>query len=457
MDFNKAILWSGRLYNLLEKVHLEDYFALDNIIDSHYPQIASKLQTYARHEKIAICSTNGKKTITHLFNQILRANEKTFISNITQDAKKYPVLTSIVMDLSRGLDVFGQNHQKDYYTMALDENELASHFNTIKFDSLLLNNLFVDQKDFCSLEEKRAKIQEAIVLNSKLNLIVNADEPMFFEIDEIKNDAILNKKRTKFYYGFDDIEFCDANFDLAQKNDMLKCPNCGCSLDYKKRFYSHLGQYDCECGFKRPKLDISATAKIFNDYSFLTVYYKDNKYVFKLPYGGVYNAYNALATIALAFYLNIERKVITSVFENYQSLKARDEIFEYKNKNIKVKVIKNPVSLSESVRELYGNKTTKVVFCLNDAHCDGVDTSWIWDANLNSLQGFENKVYVTSNRFDDMALRLKYAGVNPCLMIMDGVIKNALQCCFWELEQNETLLVLTTSSMVDEVYNAFKK
>ena len=117
----------------------------------------------------------------------------------------------------------------------------------------------------------------------------------------------------------------------------------------------------------------------------------------------------------------------------------------------------NPVSLSDSVRELFGNKNSKVVFCLNDSTIDGIDTSWIWDSNLSSLKGFENKIYVTSTRFDDMALRLKYAGVNPCLIVMDEVVKNALQCCFWELEKEENLIVLTTPSVVDEVYNAFKK
>ena len=113
--------------------------------------------------------------------------------------------------------------------------------------------------------------------------------------------------------------------------------------------------------------------------------------------------------------------------------------------------------LSCCLRELYGVKNRKVVFCLNDNICDGVDTSWIWDSNLKSLAGFENKIYVSANRFDDMALRLKYANVNPSLIVMEGSIKNAIQCCYWELEKNETMLILTTPSLVDFIYETLKK
>ena len=457
MDFKTSILWSGRLYNLLEKFGLEHKFNLDSFVDNNLPQVLSNLQTYSKYDKIATCQTNGNKTTTNLLNQILKANNNTYISNVTQDAKKYPPLTSIILDLVSEPNFANMSYEKDYYTMAINEFELDGYFNSMRFNYLHLGNLFVDQKDFISLEEKRERIQKALILNSKLSLIINADEPMFDKIDEIKNDTILNKKRDKFYYGFNNIEYGDDAPFIAQKNDVLKCPNCSCKLDYRKNFYSHLGQYDCECGFRRPALNLSADAKIFSDYIFLTCYYKDNKMVFKLPFGGVHNAYNALGAIAIALNLGIERKVITEAFENYKSIKARDDIFEYKNKQIKVKTIKNPVSLSCCLRELYANKTTKVVFALNDTIEDGLDTSWIWDADFNSMTGFENKVYVCSNRFDDMALRLKYAHINPTLIVMDGSLRNALQCCYWELEKNETMLVLTTPSLVDSVYNIFKK
>ncbi len=454
MKFETIVNLSGKVYSLLEKINLQEKFDLDYLLDNNCPEFASRLQTYSKLGKIAICATNGKSFTLNFLNQILEKNNNSYFTNVFENSKKYPILTSIMLELNRKKHFDLAYDKVDYYTASLDEYELSSYFNIMKFDYLLLGNLFQDQNDFGNLEVKRKKIQEALVLNSKLDLIINADEPYFFKIDDIKNDAIMNKKRSKFFYGFEEIEYSGITRNIVQKNDLAKCPICACSLDYKKRFYSHLGDYDCACGFKRPKLDLSAKAKIFPNYSFLEVFYEDNKYVFKLPFGGISNAYNVLGAIALAFRLGINRKTITKAIEDFNFLRARDEIVKYKGKNIKVKIIKNPTSLSCALEELYGAKNVKVVFALNDDLKDGEDTSWIWGANFEAVRGFENKVYVCSNRFDDMALRLKYSGINPCLIVMDSSVKRAINCCYYELEENETMLILASPSLEDEVYSS---
>ena len=122
-----------------------------------------------------------------------------------------------------------------------------------------------------------------------------------------------------------------------------------------------------------------------------------------------------------------------------------------------IKTVKNPTSLSLALRELYAKKNTKVVFCLNDTLADGIDTSWIWDSNFNSVTQFENKIFVSANRFDDMALRLKYANINPSLIIMDGSIKNAIKCCYWDLEKNESMLIISSPSLIEEIYDILNK
>lgn len=428
------------------------FFDIDNHIDNNMPQFLSRLQTYANLKKISVMGTNGKRTLVHIFNQILQKNDNSFYTNITKEGKRYPAFASIVMELSDYIQNYGLEYKKEYYTMAFDEFELESYFNSMKFDKLLLSNLFYDHKDFTTLNKKRKLIQGAISLNSKLDLIINADEPLFYKIDEIKNDTAQNKKRNKLYYGFDEITFFENDEKYIQDNDILSCPVCGCKLDYKKRHYSHLGIYNCDCGYKRPPLDIRANARIYKDYCFLDCFYQGDKLSFKVPLGGVYNAYNALGAIALAIDLKIHRKTIIEAFDKYKPLRAHDEIINYKNRNIKIKIAKNPVSLAENIKELRGDDYSKVVLCLNDDTEDGKDTSWIWNANFNALSGFENKIYCCSKRFDDMALRLKYANVNPSLIIMDSSIKRAIECCYYDLEDKESMLIVSSPSLIDEIY-----
>ena len=452
MDFQKAVTLSGKVYNFLKKFNLENHLKLDEIIDNYYPEILSRLQNYSKTAKIAISSTNGKKTTLAFLNRIFEENNQTTISNIEKETKKIPVLTSIILELLKSQE------PRDYYSMIFEYFELAPYFNSMRFDYLLLNNLINNQRDLISFEEKKKFIQNAIILNPKLNLIVNADDASLFDIDEIKNDVISSKKRKKILFGFNNVEFYNNAENLGQRNDILKCPNCGCDLVFDKHFYSHLGHYNCECGFRRPKPDIEADATIFPNYLFLNVFYKDEKYAFKMPVGDLYNAYNALGAIAVALELNIPRKIIALALAQCNPIKNRNEVLTIKNKNIKIKLAQNSASLSENLRELYhSDKNYKVVLCLNDALEDGIDTSWIWDSNFSAFRGFENKIYVSGNRFDDMALRLKYAGVNPSLIIMEQSVSHAIECCFWDLTEGENMLIILTPSLIDSVEGAVKK
>lgn len=443
MDFTTSTKILKNTYKLFEKFNLEHFLPLDTIILDRCPEMVSRLQSYCNFKKIALFATNGKKTTLSLFNQILKTNNHSFVTNLSDNSELYCTITALISNLAPNFE------KKDYYTFALDEYELLKSFDYTKFDYLLLSNIFDSQTDFLSLEQKRQKLNEALILNPDINLVINADEPMFFDIKEAKN---------KFYYGFDDIEFAlMSKEDLSQKNDILLCKNCARALNYKKKYYSHIGDYSCKCSMKRPELHLSAKAKIYNDCTYLDVFYKGTKMVFKVPIGGLYNAYNALGAIALAINLGTERKVITDALSNYKPIKFRDEVINYQDKKVKLKIIKNPTSLSESIRELYGTKNTKVVFCLNDDKLDGVDTSWIFDANFESLKDFKNKIYITAPRCDDMALKLKYSGVNPCYMLVDSKIKSAINCCYWDLEENENMLILLTPSLEDKVFNILKK
>lgn len=457
MKFNTAITWFSRAYKFFEAITQEQVGLIDKFVDNNFPQILSELQAFSKKEKIAFLMSNGKKTTVDLFNQIITASGQNYISNVEKNSKIHPCLTSIILELKKNLSEIEEENKKDYYSMAFFENQLMKYFNSMKFDYLVLNNLFFDQKDNLSLLDKKRKIQEALVLNSKINLLVNADEPMFEGIDDINNDTAINTRRNKIYFGFKNVEIFEEGKDTRQDNDVVICPKCGCSLTYKKRYYSHLGEYDCECGFKRPKLDIIGSVKVFADYSFLDVEYKNNKYSFKLPIGGVYNAYNALCAVALALVLGFERKTISTAFENYCPVQFRDEVIEYKNKKIKLKTIKNPTSLTESLREIAQNKNAKVVFALNDRLEDGANSDWIWNANFNSIVNSENKIYTCSRLCDDVALKLKYSGVNPSLIVIDPSIKNTIECCYWELEKSEYMLILATPSLKDDICNILRK
>ena len=48
---------------------------------------------------------------------------------------------------------------------------------------------------------------------------------------------------------------------------------------------------------------------------------------------------------------------------------------------------------------------------INDNYADGRDVSWLWDAEFELLNDVSKSIVVSGTRAEDMALRLKYAGV----------------------------------------------
>src|SRR5262249_38959638 len=97
-------------------------------------------------------------------------------------------------------------------------------------------------------------------------------------------------------------------------------------------------------------------------------------------------------------------------------------------------LVKNPAGANEALRTLRaGGSNLTVLAALNDRTADGRDVSWIWDVDWEAFAGCLGEVVVSGTRADDMALRLKYAGVpverrhveRALVRALDGVVERA--------------------------------
>ena len=89
-----------------------------------------------------------------------------------------------------------------------------------------------------------------------------------------------------------------------------------------------------------------------------------------------------------------------------------------------------------------------MLFILNDNPADGRDVSWIWDAEVEKTTHIKNvnKIFCSGRRAEDIALRLKYAGV-PVELVevnddMDQAIGEVLE------EEVEIIYILPTYTAV---------
>ena len=98
-----------------------------------------------------------------------------------------------------------------------------------------------------------------------------------------------------------------------------------------------------------------------------------------------------------------------------------------------------------------------MVIAINDNLADGRDISWLWDAEFEPLSTLKGNFIVSGQRAEDMALRLKYAGVESsritCIPSLEAALKTALN----STSSNSILWVLPTYTCLLELQKLLKR
>lgn len=357
------------------------------------PDFLNFCSKYILHEKISVTGTNGKTTTAGLIAQILEANNKEVIHN----AQGANMLTGIA-------NVFATNvvpsKRYDNCVLESDEAYLSKLYDYMKLDYLVVTNLFRDQLDrYGELDTTAKKIQSAIDKNKDLVLLLNADDPLV---------ANLGHDNKKLYYGFENIEFAETHTISHAPAEMFNCI-CRKPLEYSKRFYAQQGHYYCSCGYKRPKCNYQGNAKIYNDYIEISVLHNGEETHYTFDSIGLYNAYNALAAISMALEIGYKQEEIQNALNTYKAMFGRAEKTEFNGHKTIIQLIKNPAGASEVLKTV--DLSSKILIAINDNFADGRDVSWLWDAEFELLKDTEKTIVTSGIRANDIALRLKYAGV----------------------------------------------
>ena len=367
--------------------------------------------------KINVTGTNGKTTTSGLITHLIAKDGFSVINN----SMGANMLTGVVNAISIKLP-----KKYDFSIIESDEAYLTKIYDKFDADYLLVTNLFRDQLDrYGELAKTKQLIQNGIDKKKNIKLILNADDPLVASFEG----------ENKIYYGIENVYYADESLRAdSSVEEVFTCP-CGKELKYSQKFYAQQGHYYCECGFKRPDVKYRAEVSIYKDSSILKI----NGINYEVPLVGLFNAYNALGAIALALELGIE-----NIQENLKTFKVafgRSEVKFLNEKRVLIQLIKNPIGANEVLKTV--DKKSKILIIINDNYADGRDVSWLWDAEFEFLKGAENEITVSGTRAEDMALRLKYAGIEKIKIIKD--INKAVEYMGKLADNNITILPTYTA------------
>jgi len=399
------------------------------------PDLVKKLSSNNNLKSIVVSGTNGKTTTSRLIFEIIKSKQK-----IIHNRAGSNLLRGVASTLINNSSILGKVNA-DIAIWEADEAALLPISKDIKIDTLVLLNLFRDQLDrYGEIDTTRKKWIEVVTNLPKTSmLILNSDDPS-------TNYLAKFTKAKKIFFG---VEADKINLpQIENVADVKYCINCSAKLIYQTLYSAHLGKYSCpNCDFGRTTPKIKATNLTFN-HNFstaATITFNDHQLTTDYNLPGLYNVYNVLAATSVATTYKVEDDQIKKAVNSFSAVFGRFQKATLNGCQITTFLIKNPAGANEVIRTIAIRPNLNILAILNDNIADGRDVSWIWDTNWEAFKGAQ--INVSGTRAHDLALRLKYAGIETKNVDVD--IKSALATS----TNSKSLIILPTYTAMLELQN----
>ena len=372
------------------------------------PRAISELGAQLERGSVVVSATNGKTTTARMIAGVLALAGTEVVHNRAGANMPSGIATALLTQ-ARGGRIQGSR----LGLFEVDEAWLGAVTAALRPHTVVLGNLFRDQLDRYGELERLADEWAAIVAGTERRaaFVLNADDPL---VADLGRDREGEQRARVTYFGVEDRSL--ALPELEHAFDAKHCRRCGCAYSYAAAYLGHLGVYECpNCGNRRPQLEVAATRVRLEGMSGSAVTLRTPRAELKisLPLPGLYNVYNALAASACCLELGIAPETIVRGLESSAAAFGRAERIDVGGRELAILLIKNPAGANEVFRTLRSGDAERLHLwlSLNDGIADGRDISWIWDADFELLAGVAERVTCSGTRADELALRLKYAGL----------------------------------------------
>ncbi|GAB6689230.1 Mur ligase family protein [Streptococcus uberis] len=385
------------------------------------------LDTLAKdYEIVVVTGTNGKTLTTALTVGILKEAYGQVLTN-PSGANMITGIVSSFLTAKKG------KSGKKIAVLEIDEASLPRITQYIKPSLFVFTNIFRDQMDrYGEIYTTYQLIIDGAKNAPEATILANGDSPLF------ASKELVNPVK---YYGFNTE---DHEPQLAHYNtEGILCPKCQAILQYRLNTYANLGHYIClNCDFKRPKLDyqLSALTKTTNVSSAFVIDGQE----YSINVGGLYNIYNALAAVSVAEFFGLSPEQIKAGFEKSRAVFGRQETFSIGDKSCTLVLIKNPVGASQALEMIkLADYPFSLSVLLNANYADGIDTSWIWDANFELIHEMDiTEINAGGVRHSEIARRLRVSGYDSSKISEKESLEEVMQAI--EKQESKHAYILAT-------------
>lgn len=401
------------------------------------PAVMSSLAGQLPQGSVLITGTNGKTTTTRLIAQICTEAGLVPVHN----RAGANLAAGIAAALVEGASIEGVP-RGDIGVFEVDEATLPRIREALTPRVLVFTNLFRDQLDRYGEIDLVADRWRAVVdtLPRDIPIVFNADDPLVA-------DVAAQYPGPRYPFGIQDQSLALPAMEHAA--DARYCYRCGVPYRYEAVYFGHMGIYRCpSCGMVRPTPVVAAMNVIRRgvDETEFTLQTPAGTVRVQIPLPGAYNIHNVLAAVAATLAMDIPLATIVRSLRTFAPAFGRAERIRVNGHRAILLLAKNPAGFNEVIRAVVSEAADPVhlMIAINDLTADGRDISWLWDVDFEILAGRVGHIVVSGLRAEDMALRLKHAGVLPTLMTVVPDLETAFDRAVEALAPGGRLYVLPT-------------
>lgn len=337
------------------------------------PQILEKL---CRNKKvILVTGTNGKSTTTKMVRKAVSLLGPV-ASNIRGD-NMYTGAISALLDCPRS----------PYIVLEVDELHLSSVANAVKPCGFVLLNLSRDQLDrMGEITRVENHIRQTVAQFPQAFVVANCDDPLI-------TSAAFNSAKVIW-----------VGAGCAWTADSISFPLTGTKVIRSGIDWQVLDHDE----YRRPEPEYYVDAE--------NIYTPDGIFPLALKVPGQANRGNAAQAVATAVQLGVEGQAAVNAVGQVEQVAGRYAKLDINGRQCRLILAKNPAGWQESLSMLSTTAKTFII-AVNGQVPDGKDLSWLWDVNFEFFSQVKNaKILACGDRGADLAVRLRYAGIESELM-----------------------------------------
>lgn len=327
------------------------------------------LEAVAQGRQVAMVSgTNGKTTTTRLLAAALGT-----VGPVASNSAGANLLSGLVSTLAGA-------PTGALVALEVDEGLLRAAVHAVHPAAVALLNLSRDQLDRIGEVRLHAESwRRALEASPQTAAVANADDPLVT------------------FAAWESSDVTWVGTGQRWRSDAAACPVCGGRIQWAAD-----GAWACDaCDFRRPVTTIGLEG---ND----IVLPEGRRLRLELQLPGWCNRANAAMALGGALALGADASAAVAAMSEVGTVAGRYQVIDVDGVRVRLLLAKNPAGWAETL-DLIRPAPLPVIIGINARVADGRDPSWLWDVPFGRLG--DRLVIATGDRGRDLAVRLRYAGV----------------------------------------------